>query len=145
MDRVQAFLYDTELLDEFRDKTENDEVVDQIIAEGSATALGFRDATFTWSDAPIQSIGSTPSRKAFVLQIDAELLFKVGEFNMILGPTSSGSCKRVLLHRLRLILYCRQDCTPYGTFRYVLLMLSSKPQTKPWMHKRRNAFHTQQS
>jgi hypothetical protein len=45
------------------------------------TDIGFRDATFTWSN---ESDGSaTPSRHRFTLRIDDELLFKRGCFNLV--------------------------------------------------------------
>ncbi|KAJ7461841.1 hypothetical protein B0H11DRAFT_117745 [Mycena galericulata] len=86
LDRINDFLHNTELLDSFTDN----EIAEFLPAETVAEAemIGFRDATFTWSN---ESDGSaTPSKHKFVLHIDDELLFKRGAINLVLGPTGAG-------------------------------------------------------
>ncbi|KAJ7919496.1 hypothetical protein B0H13DRAFT_2430321 [Mycena leptocephala] len=87
LDRINDFLHNTELLDSFAE--EKEETAEFIATEALAsTEIGFRDATFTWSN---DSDGlATPSRHKFTLRIDGELLFKRGCFNLVLGPTGAG-------------------------------------------------------
>ncbi|KAJ7078086.1 hypothetical protein C8R44DRAFT_992812 [Mycena epipterygia] len=84
IDRINDFLHNTELLDSF---TEKEETAEFLAAEAS-TEIGFRQASFTWSN---DSDGSaTPSKYKFALRIEDELLFKRGCINLVLGPTGSG-------------------------------------------------------
>ncbi|KAJ7485533.1 P-loop containing nucleoside triphosphate hydrolase protein [Mycena latifolia] len=84
MDRINDFLHNTELLDAYTEKEETAE----FLAPEPSTDIGFRDASFTWSN---DSDGSTtPSKHKFALRIDDELLFKRGCINLVLGPTGSG-------------------------------------------------------
>ncbi|KAJ7675294.1 hypothetical protein B0H17DRAFT_1207802 [Mycena rosella] len=82
LDRINAFLHNTELLDAFTDAK------GAVEAQEESPDIGFRDASFTWSN---DSDGSaTPSPDRFALRIDDELLFKRGCINLVLGPTGSG-------------------------------------------------------
>ena len=80
----------TELLDTFTVK-ETDEYAEIFTEEDlhvRADSVGFRNATFSWSN---ESDGSlTPSRRNFVLRIEEELLFRKGHINLVIGPTGSG-------------------------------------------------------
>ncbi|KAJ7919473.1 P-loop containing nucleoside triphosphate hydrolase protein [Mycena leptocephala] len=91
LDRINDFLHNTELLDSFTDEGKEEERAEFVATEAlglAGTEIGFRDATFTWSN---ESDGSaTPSRHRFTLRIDDELLFKRGCFNLVLGPTGAG-------------------------------------------------------
>jgi ABC-type uncharacterized transport system fused permease/ATPase subunit len=61
--------------------------------EYDSEALGFYDASFTWSaeqTATPEDGTTTPSRRNFVLRIDGELVFKRNVINLIIGPTGSG-------------------------------------------------------
>ncbi|KAJ7691733.1 P-loop containing nucleoside triphosphate hydrolase protein [Mycena rosella] len=78
LDRINDFLHNTELLDQY---TEKEETAEFLAAEAS-TEIGFRDASFTWSN-------DSDGHK-FALRIDDELLFKPGCINLVLGPTGSG-------------------------------------------------------
>ena len=51
-------------------------------------AIGFCDATFSWSSDADGSL--TPSRRNFRLQMEGEVTFKRGGINLIIGPTGSG-------------------------------------------------------
>ncbi|KAH7883936.1 hypothetical protein F5I97DRAFT_2075294 [Phlebopus sp. FC_14] len=87
LDRVNDFLNDTELLDEFT-TTDKPELLAQHNGEES-DLVGFRDAAFAWSS---DSSGGalTPSRRYFNLRIDNELLFKRSCINLVIGPTGAG-------------------------------------------------------
>lgn len=78
----------TELLDEFSDPLSAEE----LIVDSSAAHkedIGFGKTSFSWSNDT--SDGTlTPSRQAFRLHIDDEVIFKRGGFNLIVGPTGSG-------------------------------------------------------
>lgn len=106
LDRVTEFLQETELLDTFTESGQNEPAQD--ILEGTAefdkSTIGFRGASFTWSNS-INNTGSatsttgtttpgsgamTPSRRNFVLHVEDELVFKRGKVNLIIGPTGSG-------------------------------------------------------
>lgn len=106
LDRVTEFLQETELLDTFTETGQNEPA--QNILDGTAefdkSAIGFRGASFTWSNS-INNTGSatsttgtttpgsgamTPSRRNFVLHVEDELVFKRGKVNLIIGPTGSG-------------------------------------------------------
>ncbi|KAF7325835.1 ATP-binding cassette transporter [Mycena kentingensis (nom. inval.)] len=89
IDRINSFLHNTELLDAFADKDSNAELLAAPTAEPESTEIGFRDATFTWSN-EVQDGTVTPSRQRFTLRIPEELLFKRGGINLVLGPTGSG-------------------------------------------------------
>lgn len=92
----------TELLDAFSEKPEADISAHDMRTSPSPDVIGFRDASFTWSN---DSDGTmTPSRRNFVLRIEDELLFKHGSINLILGPTGSGktSLLMALLGKLRI-------------------------------------------
>lgn len=82
--RSRTYAIQTELLDEFSEVKESD----QVIATMSPGDIGFRDATFTWS-AAVEG-AATPSRRQFRLHIENEVLFKRGQINLIVGPTGSG-------------------------------------------------------
>ncbi|KAH7913221.1 hypothetical protein BJ138DRAFT_1059515 [Hygrophoropsis aurantiaca] len=85
IDRLNNFLSETELLDEFS-KTDQEQFFAQ--NEDLSDAIGFRNAIFSWSE---QNNGTlTPSKRRFTLQIGKELFFKRGHINLIVGPTGSG-------------------------------------------------------
>ncbi|CAE7169341.1 unnamed protein product [Rhizoctonia solani] len=85
LDRINDFVQNTELLDAYNEK-ETPTIVDP--NPPAPEAIGFRNATFTWSR---QVPGTpTPSRRNFRLHIDEELLFKHGKINMVVGPTGCG-------------------------------------------------------
>lgn len=81
VNRLKDFLHNTELLDSFPSQ----EGTDTISPDKKDNALGFRDATFAWSNG-----GALPSSTArSLLKIEGELLFKQGTVNLIVGPTGS--------------------------------------------------------
>ncbi|KAJ7029298.1 P-loop containing nucleoside triphosphate hydrolase protein [Mycena alexandri] len=86
IDRVDAFLKETELLDGFDEKETpafftSDTPTDE--------RIGFRNASFRWSKEDDGAL--TPSRKQFTLRIDGEVLFERGKINLVVGPTGSGA------------------------------------------------------
>ncbi|KAG6891082.1 hypothetical protein C0995_014172 [Termitomyces sp. Mi166 len=75
----------TELLDAFSEKDSSD-----LFPQGDQLSdeIGFRDATFVWSN---DSEGIlTPSKRKFALKIEDELMFQRGQINLVIGPTGSG-------------------------------------------------------
>ncbi|KAJ7172815.1 hypothetical protein C8R43DRAFT_1208856 [Mycena crocata] len=85
LDRINDFLHNTELLDSFGEK---EQATAEFLDTEVSTDIGFRDASFTWSN---ENDGSaTPSQHKFALRIDDELLFKRGCINLVLGPTGAG-------------------------------------------------------
>ncbi|KII93466.1 hypothetical protein PLICRDRAFT_35686 [Plicaturopsis crispa FD-325 SS-3] len=88
LDRLEEFLVDTELLDNF---TKTNETAVQLFGEDleeNEDKIGFRDAVFSWSN---DSTGAqTPSKRKFLLRVEDEVLFRRGCINLITGPTGSG-------------------------------------------------------
>ncbi|KAH9166017.1 hypothetical protein EDB89DRAFT_2076263 [Lactarius sanguifluus] len=90
LDRVNDFLHDTELLDEFADADKGSErVMPTDVSRFDQDVIGFQNASFTWSNDHADGT-LTPSRRWFTLRVHGELLFKRGCFNLIIGPTGSG-------------------------------------------------------
>ncbi|KAI9453050.1 P-loop containing nucleoside triphosphate hydrolase protein [Lactarius psammicola] len=90
LERVNDFLQNTELLDEFADAEKSSERV--MLTDAShfdQDVIGFQNASFTWSNDDTDGT-LTPSRRRFTLRVHGELLFKRGCFNLIIGPTGSG-------------------------------------------------------
>ncbi|KAL4247270.1 ATP-binding cassette transporter C [Abortiporus biennis] len=97
LDRINDFLNETELLDQFSPGTSGtlptiaSEPVDQPDAP-----IGIRSTSFTWTSdtSSISSDGFiTPGgtrRRNFKLRIEGEVFFKKGRVNLIVGPTGSG-------------------------------------------------------
>ncbi|TCD68817.1 hypothetical protein EIP91_009684 [Steccherinum ochraceum] len=90
LDRMNDFLHNTELIDEFADKPGS---ANQLSIEASvpdSSTIGFRDASFTWSSR--NGGGRTPGSNSrhFTLRIDDELTFKRGQINLIVGATGTG-------------------------------------------------------
>ncbi|KAH9059060.1 hypothetical protein EDB87DRAFT_1675205 [Lactarius vividus] len=92
LDRLNDFLRDTELLDEFVETDKGSEWV--MLTDAShfdQDVIGFKNASFTWSRSNDNADGTlTPSRRRFTLRVQGELVFKRGCFNLIIGPTGSG-------------------------------------------------------
>ncbi|KAJ6578766.1 multidrug resistance-associated ABC transporter [Mycena vulgaris] len=88
LDRMDAFLRNTELLDVYS----ADQRVE--VPPANQDDIGFRNATFSWSNAPVDST-SAPSARKFTLQID-DLVFKKGCINLIIGQTGSGKTSLLL-------------------------------------------------
>ncbi|KAH9475153.1 ATP-binding cassette transporter abc4 [Psilocybe cubensis] len=88
LERVQNFLYETELLDAYLD-TPSTPVPEVPVSIETSSEIGFRNATFTWSlDGEDGTM--TPSRRQFKLRIKDELIFRKNCINLIIGPTGSG-------------------------------------------------------
>ncbi|KAH9028261.1 hypothetical protein EDB84DRAFT_1563180 [Lactarius hengduanensis] len=90
LDRMNNFLQETELLDEFADADKGSERV--MLTDASRfdqDVIGFQNASFTWSNDDLDGT-LTPSRRRFTLRVQGQLLFKRGCFNLIIGPTGSG-------------------------------------------------------
>ncbi|KAH8986103.1 hypothetical protein EDB92DRAFT_1949382 [Lactarius akahatsu] len=90
LDRVNDFLHDPELLDQFADAGKGSERV--MLTDAThfdRDVIGFQSASFTWSNDDAEGT-LTPSRRRFTLRVQGKLLFKRGCFNLIIGPTGSG-------------------------------------------------------
>jgi ABC-type multidrug transport system fused ATPase/permease subunit len=95
--RLQDFLVETELLDEFTAQQSGATLVDASGPHGSE--IGISAASFSWS-IDESFINSTPVRPSnaqaraskgyFRLHVEDELVFHKGEINLIVGPTGSG-------------------------------------------------------
>ncbi|KAJ7164189.1 hypothetical protein C8R46DRAFT_901348, partial [Mycena filopes] len=93
--RLDEFLNGTELLDSFQTQKAEAEV-----EEEEDDRVGFRDAAFSWANDDDENANAnanadgtlTPSSHGhrFILRIEGELLFKLGGFNLVVGPTGSG-------------------------------------------------------
>ncbi|EMD36160.1 hypothetical protein CERSUDRAFT_115127 [Gelatoporia subvermispora B] len=88
LDRVQDFLRNTELLDQFSAVKKTGCEVAQ--SEASREVIGIREASFTWTNETDGSGTLGSSRRRFTLRIEDELTFKRGGINLIVGPTGSG-------------------------------------------------------
>lgn len=91
-DRINDFLKNTELLDEYCPDSKGACARLPLTALDEAERadkIGFRNAKFTWSGDSFRG-ASTPARGGFTLSVDGEMLFKNGEINMVVGPTGSG-------------------------------------------------------
>ncbi|KZP30958.1 P-loop containing nucleoside triphosphate hydrolase protein [Athelia psychrophila] len=88
LDRVNAFLNDTELLDAFSGGNQDNQALDFDFESDEHDEIGFGDAIFTWTEASDGTV--TPSRHDFSLRLESNLVFKRGALNMVIGPTGSG-------------------------------------------------------
>ncbi|KAG2023135.1 ATP-binding cassette transporter [Coprinopsis cinerea AmutBmut pab1-1] len=86
LDRVNDFLNNTELLDQFADSKEPSIVPPSLVTESQE--IGFHDASFAWSRDTTGSL--TPSKRQFRLKIENDLFFPRGQLSIIIGPTGSG-------------------------------------------------------
>ncbi|KAJ7646982.1 P-loop containing nucleoside triphosphate hydrolase protein [Roridomyces roridus] len=86
LDRLEEFLQTTELLDSFTTKNTPEFLVAD---EPTSDVIGFRDATFAWSNDEADGT-LTPSSRRFLLKIEGELFFKPDCVNLVVGPTGSG-------------------------------------------------------
>jgi ABC-type multidrug transport system fused ATPase/permease subunit len=85
MGRVQEFLNDAELLDQY--------TADAVIQDASTQHvddLGLAQASFFWSKEHSTNGALTPSRQKFRLRIEDDVIFTPGKINLIVGPTGSG-------------------------------------------------------
>ncbi|KAE9400658.1 P-loop containing nucleoside triphosphate hydrolase protein [Gymnopus androsaceus JB14] len=89
LDRITDFLYETELVDTFTQHTSDS------FLPVSTEEIGFRDATFSWSN-DCSQVSLTPSRRQFLLKIDGELIFMKGSINLIIGSTGSGKTSMLM-------------------------------------------------
>ncbi|KAJ8703097.1 hypothetical protein PTI98_001750 [Pleurotus ostreatus] len=114
LDRINDFLQNTELLDEFAEESSGDDgtsSTNNAMAIGNSDVsylsrppaersqdIGFSDAMFAWSvdDKRINDGAATPSRRKFVLRVDGELIFKRNAINIIIGPTGSGKTSMLM-------------------------------------------------
>ncbi|KAH8086659.1 hypothetical protein BXZ70DRAFT_1067810 [Cristinia sonorae] len=89
LDRMNDFLNETELLDEFASKKSSHSVA-AATPRMNDDIIGFREAAFTWS-AEADGTGTPGSRgRNFTLRIEDDLFFKRGCINLVIGQTGSG-------------------------------------------------------
>ncbi|KAJ6498479.1 hypothetical protein C8R47DRAFT_1212167 [Mycena vitilis] len=89
LDRIDTFLHQTELLDEF---TANGADAFPIPRQTPERGIGFHNATFTWTAE--QNNAQDQSARQFKLRID-DLTFRPG-LNVITGPSASGKTSMLL-------------------------------------------------
>ncbi|KAF9054886.1 multidrug resistance-associated ABC transporter [Panaeolus papilionaceus] len=95
LNRVNDFLSKSELLDNHLQHLDSSAGSPPrysafSVPQEFSEAIGFNNATFTWSlDDNVAQSPSTSSR-SFRLQIDSQILFKKGAINLITGPTGAG-------------------------------------------------------
>ncbi|PIL29356.1 ATP-binding cassette transporter [Ganoderma sinense ZZ0214-1] len=93
LERIQDFLLDTELIDEFTEsEPEAAELPPSPVPEEYRNTIGIRHASFTWANDSTR-LAVTPGgtrRRMFMLHVDEDLFFKCGKLNLIVGPTGSG-------------------------------------------------------
>ncbi|KAL1697496.1 P-loop containing nucleoside triphosphate hydrolase protein [Schizophyllum commune] len=87
-DRINDFLHNAELLDEYAPKHPEATFFQPSEDDDRKDKIGFKNATFAWSDDTGGSL--TPSKRNFLLKIEGEVLFKKGVVNLIVGPTGAG-------------------------------------------------------
>ncbi|EMD36164.1 hypothetical protein CERSUDRAFT_84254 [Gelatoporia subvermispora B] len=88
LERVQDYLRNTELLDEYTTMAGGNHDVPASAAP--LVEIGIREASFTWSNESDGSVTLGSSRRRFTLRVDDELIFKRGQVNLVIGPTGSG-------------------------------------------------------
>ncbi|KAF9481117.1 multidrug resistance-associated ABC transporter [Pholiota conissans] len=93
LERVDAFLRETELLDAFADP--NREHTMGECPSFNKDVIGFKDCSFAWSVGAKEG-SSTPSRRSYRLRINDELFFKPNCINLIIGPTGSGKTSMLM-------------------------------------------------
>ncbi|KIJ68829.1 hypothetical protein HYDPIDRAFT_25082 [Hydnomerulius pinastri MD-312] len=91
--RVNEFLNDTELLDEFATQEGKPRLFMQDQTGEESDLIGFREAAFTWSN---DSSRGGALKRRFNLRIDDELFFKSGCINLIVGPTGAGKTSMLM-------------------------------------------------
>ncbi|KAF8307153.1 P-loop containing nucleoside triphosphate hydrolase protein [Clavulina sp. PMI_390] len=102
LDRVDAYLRDTELLDVYTSGASPSPFPPSEPGDAIAqTSMGFRNAHFTWTaSSPAESGASTPyspgSRRKFILRIDGNVSFIPAGLNLIVGPTGAGKTSVLL-------------------------------------------------
>ncbi|PPQ81919.1 hypothetical protein CVT24_010441 [Panaeolus cyanescens] len=88
LERIQSFLRETDLLDEFDEKSaERLAKAASHIDEMHESVIGFKDCVFTWD---ALDGDSRPTSRAFRLKIEGELCFRRDCINLIVGPTGAG-------------------------------------------------------
>ncbi|EJF61844.1 P-loop containing nucleoside triphosphate hydrolase protein [Dichomitus squalens LYAD-421 SS1] len=93
LDRLNAFLHDTELLDQYEEIKHGTVHREQIRHLREPDIIGIKQTAFKWASDRKAQTTVTPSgtrQREFVLNIDEELLFKRGQINLVVGPTGSG-------------------------------------------------------
>ncbi|KAF9560869.1 multidrug resistance-associated ABC transporter [Agrocybe pediades] len=98
INRLDDFLKHSELLDSFTespDKTLESTILDEHRQMHPDNAIGFNDATFSWSAEEADAALDTPSRN-FRLFVEGEVTFKSPGINLIVGPTGSGKTSMLM-------------------------------------------------
>lgn len=86
----------TELIDTYIGQPKQESPADLHISPAvSSETIGFRDASFTWTNED-QSADNRRNARRFILRVEGELLFKPGQFNLIVGPTGSGKTSMLM-------------------------------------------------
>ncbi|KAH9169370.1 P-loop containing nucleoside triphosphate hydrolase protein [Lactarius sanguifluus] len=88
LDRVNDFLCDTELLDEFANAEDSKYVIQANASHFDQDVIGFKNASFTWSNDDAADGALTPSRLRFTLRTSL-LMALLGEMHFVpMSPAS---------------------------------------------------------
>lgn len=87
-DRINDFLQNAELLDEYSEKQPDASFFQPSEDEARDAKIGFKNATFAWSEDAGGSL--TPSKRNFLLKVEGEVVFQPGAINLVVGPTGAG-------------------------------------------------------
>ncbi|KAI0357917.1 P-loop containing nucleoside triphosphate hydrolase protein [Trametes cingulata] len=94
LERIADFLRNTELIDKYTraaDRAEDGHAGHSLgVPAEHREAIAIRRASFTWSNDVVPGKTNVTSGRAFVLNIEDEVIFQRGEINLIIGPTGSG-------------------------------------------------------
>ncbi|KAL1703735.1 hypothetical protein EV121DRAFT_260520 [Schizophyllum commune] len=91
-DRINDFLKNTELLDEYCAESKDAATLPLTVVDEMERAdkIGFRNAKFSWSSGDAHRGTSSPAKSGFTLSVEGEVTFKPGQVNLVVGPTGSG-------------------------------------------------------
>ncbi|KAI0793789.1 P-loop containing nucleoside triphosphate hydrolase protein [Fomes fomentarius] len=95
-ERIQDFLDNTELLDEFTVQADGGsnavQLLKRAVPEELKDSAGIRHASFTWANdsATLTATPGGTQRRTYVLRIEDEVIFQRGKLNLIVGPTGAG-------------------------------------------------------
>ncbi|OSX60068.1 hypothetical protein POSPLADRAFT_1048490 [Postia placenta MAD-698-R-SB12] len=90
LDRINGFLHETELLDQFSPSGSAATSVSVNVPDEHHATIGFRSAAFTWNNASNDTEAPSPHQRNFTLRVEQEITFKRGCINLIVGPTGAG-------------------------------------------------------
>ncbi|KAH9929008.1 P-loop containing nucleoside triphosphate hydrolase protein [Epithele typhae] len=117
LDRINDFLHDTELLDDFEPRRPASATAAFARPSRNDSVLGLAHTTFTWSAASATPFAapdaSALTGRHFALRINEPLVFPRGKISLVVGPTGSGKTS------LLMALLGEMHATPEGPEAFV--------------------------